>query len=171
MNDSSDKSTGVKQTRVITSGDSSSETTVHPVINNKWRFRESVGQAMNVVSDFINDNLLAVRYGTIASVAILSAYGIYKTPLFFRFENVADIPPHYFKRRKPILHGRLIQIELPIDKSFLPQHEQPITLCVHHLSPVGRLMNASTFQFFRRTTNQDKGLLRIEVGEKWSFKC
>ena len=71
MNDSSDKSTGVKQTRVITSGDSSSETTVHPVINNKWRFRESVGQAMNVVSDFINDNLLAVRYGTIASVAIL----------------------------------------------------------------------------------------------------
>jgi len=43
----------------------------HPVINNKSRFRESVGQAMNVVSDFINDNLLAVRYGTIASVAIL----------------------------------------------------------------------------------------------------
>ena len=56
---------------VIASGDSSSKMADHPVINNKSRFRESVGQAMNVVSDFINDNLLAVRYGTIASVAIL----------------------------------------------------------------------------------------------------
>jgi len=96
MDDSSDKSIGVKQTRVIASGDSSSKMAVHPVINNKSRFRESVGQAMNFVSDFINDNLLAVRYGTIASEAILSAYGIYKTPLFFGFENVADITPHYF---------------------------------------------------------------------------
>jgi len=51
---------------------------------------------MNVVSDFINNNQLEVRYGTIACIAILSAYGIYKMPLFFRFENVADIPPHYF---------------------------------------------------------------------------
>jgi len=96
MDDSSDKSIGVKQMHVIASGDSSSKTAVHPVIDNKSRFQESVRQAMNVVSDFINDNPLAVRYGTIASVAILSAYRIHKTPLLFHIENVADIPPHYF---------------------------------------------------------------------------
>ena len=98
MDDSSDKSIGVKQMHVIASGDSSSKMADHPVINNKSRFRESVGQAMDVL------------------------------------------------------------------------HEEPITLCVHHLSPVGRLMNTSTFQLFHRRTNQDEGLLRIEVGEKLEFK-
>jgi hypothetical protein len=43
-------------------------------------------------SEVINDNLIVVRYGTITSIVLLSTYGFYKTPLFFRYKSVSDIP-------------------------------------------------------------------------------
>ncbi len=54
--------------------------------------RQLFGQWTVQVSDAINDNLILVRYGTITSIALLSAYGLYKTPLFFRYKSVSDIP-------------------------------------------------------------------------------
>ncbi len=71
--------------------------------------RKSVGVAMNTISDFVNDNLIAVRYGTISTIVLLTAYGISKTPIFFRFKNVAEIPTTFFTSRK-IIHGRLVHV-------------------------------------------------------------
>jgi hypothetical protein len=55
-------------------------------------WRQEVGTAMDSVSDVINDNIVAARYATIASIALLSAYGLANTPLFFRFKTVSEIP-------------------------------------------------------------------------------
>ena len=54
--------------------------------------RENIGTGMVSVSDFVNDNLVAFRYGTLATVTLLTAYGLANTPLFFRYSSVADIP-------------------------------------------------------------------------------
>lgn len=58
-------------------------------------WRQVVGQGMEVLSDTINENIVAVRYATIASIGLLSAYGFSRTPLFFRFKTVKDIPCMY----------------------------------------------------------------------------
>lgn len=55
-------------------------------------WRQLVGQGMHAVSDAINENIVAARYATIASIVLLSAYGVASTPLFFRFKTVKDIP-------------------------------------------------------------------------------
>lgn len=55
-----------------------------------WRM--VIGKAVGDVSDKINENLIAVRYGTTATIVLLGAYGLSNTPLFFRFKTVADIP-------------------------------------------------------------------------------
>ena len=54
--------------------------------------RGGVGQGMNAFSDLVNNNLIAFRYGTVATVTLLTAYGIANTPLFFRYRSVAEIP-------------------------------------------------------------------------------
>jgi hypothetical protein len=108
-----------------------------PRLTESWR--QVVGTAMDSVSDAINDNIVAARYATFASVALLSAYGLANTPLFFRFKTVSEIPgtlrfgnirhraqeecdssffivliqlystASYFLRRRKI-HGRLIRV-------------------------------------------------------------
>ena len=55
-------------------------------------WRQVIGRGMEALSDTINDNIVAVRYATIASICLLSAYGVSRTPLFFRFKTVKDIP-------------------------------------------------------------------------------
>lgn len=55
-----------------------------------WRIQ--IGRRMGVVSDLVNDNLVAARYGTFAAIALVTAYGLSNTPLFFRFKTVQDIP-------------------------------------------------------------------------------
>lgn len=57
---------------------------------NSWR--QVVGRGMHSVSDAINENIVAARYATIASILLLSAYGVASTPLFYRFKTVKDIP-------------------------------------------------------------------------------
>lgn len=54
--------------------------------------RQWLGQWTVQTSEIINDNLILARYGTIVTVGLLSAYGLYKTPLFFRYHSVSDIP-------------------------------------------------------------------------------
>lgn len=55
-------------------------------------WRQVVGRGMHYVSDVINENIVAARYATMASIVLLSAYGIASTPLFYRFKTVKDIP-------------------------------------------------------------------------------
>lgn len=61
-----------------------------PRMTESWR--QVAGKQMQSVSDTINDNLVAARYASFASIALLSAYGLANTPLFFRFKTVSDIP-------------------------------------------------------------------------------
>jgi hypothetical protein len=50
------------------------------------------GKAMTGFSDLVNENLIAFRYGTVATVTLLTAYGLANTPLFFRYKTARDIP-------------------------------------------------------------------------------
>ena len=59
-------------------------------VEESWR--QVVGRGMHHVSDVINENIAAARYATIASILLLSAYGVASTPLFYRFKTVKDIP-------------------------------------------------------------------------------
>jgi hypothetical protein len=64
----------------------------HPSTSRNESWRQVVGRGMHYVSDVINENILAARYATIASVILLTAYGVASTPLFYRFKAVKDIP-------------------------------------------------------------------------------
>jgi hypothetical protein len=54
--------------------------------------RMVVGDTMHGFSQVINDNLIAARYGVMASIFLLTAYGLSNTPLFHRFRTVSEIP-------------------------------------------------------------------------------
>ena len=66
----------------------------HP-IPQEDSLRQVIGKGMHTVSDIINDNIIAARYATVASIVLLSAYGISRTPLFFRYKTVSEIPGEY----------------------------------------------------------------------------
>lgn len=55
-------------------------------------WRHVVGRGMNSLSDVINEHVAVARYATIASIVLLSAFGLVNTPLFYRFKTVKDIP-------------------------------------------------------------------------------
>jgi hypothetical protein len=71
--------------------------------------RQQLGGEVARVSDFINDNLIVVRYATFSTILLLGVHGIAKTPLFYRYKHVLDIPPRMFQRRKWI-HGRIVGV-------------------------------------------------------------
>jgi hypothetical protein len=54
--------------------------------------RKVVGTRMHNLSQAINDNLIAARYGAMAGIFLLTAYGLSNTPLFFRFRIISEIP-------------------------------------------------------------------------------
>ncbi|CAB9508735.1 expressed unknown protein [Seminavis robusta] len=125
--------------------------------------RNAVGQGMNAFSDAINNNLVAARYGTVATVTLLAAYGLSNTPLFFRYKSVADIPARLFVGRKR-LRARLIRTEEN------DQAGQPIICYVRHLSPVGRVLNREMYEFGTRaapsaqvTGNPEGDLIKVEI--------
>lgn len=72
-----------------TSGNSSSS---HDSGNSTTNIRSIIGQGMISFTEIVNNNMIAFRYGTIATVVLLGAYGIANTPLFFRYKTVTDIP-------------------------------------------------------------------------------
>ncbi|KAG7342501.1 hypothetical protein IV203_007594 [Nitzschia inconspicua] len=119
----------------------------------------------------INEHLIAARMVVASSVILLTAYGLFHTPLFFRFRTVADIPRHYFVQRKR-LHGRILKVEqLPVSlpsspssSSFTgisqsssssssssqttPSPPMMIQILVRHLSPVGMLLPSHWLDLF-----------------------
>jgi hypothetical protein len=141
--------------------------------------RETVGEAMHLFSDGINNNLIAARYGVFASIVLLSAYGISNTPLFFRFRTVGEIPASYFLNRRR-LYGRIIGI----DKSH---GDSTLQIYVRHLSPVGQILPKTWYDFFMRASplassltqtrstqkpeESRSELLRIKIGMLKSMTC
>jgi len=75
----------------------------------KPKFRREAGKTLSFVSDSINDHLIIARYGTFATISLMTAYGIAKTPIFHRYKTVADIPARCFASRRRI-HGRIVSI-------------------------------------------------------------
>ena len=67
------------------------------------------GKGLASFSDFINDNLIAARYGTFATITLLTAFGLSRTPIFFRYKRVSDIPSDIFSRRRTI-YGRIVHV-------------------------------------------------------------
>lgn len=89
-------------------------------------------------TNFVNDHLLAVRYGLGATISLLAAYGISQTPLFFRYRTVSDLPTTYFRNRRS-LSCRLVRVE-----SVGNVHDGHKLEChLRHLSPAERLLTAS----------------------------
>jgi len=75
----------------------------------KTMFRREAGKTLSFVADSINDHLIIARYGTFATISLLAAYGIAKTPIFHRYRTVVDIPARCFASRRRI-HGRIVSI-------------------------------------------------------------
>ena len=86
-----------------------------------------------------------------------------QTPLFFRFRNVNEIPKRFFEERR-VIHGRIIAVlkkdsnagfksSKKLSESSSnnhPEDEKPIVFLMHHLSPMGRLLNKPAFEFFQK---------------------
>jgi len=140
---------------------------------------KSFGEMLGSFSDLINDNLIIARYGTIATVFLLTSYGISKTPVFHRYKKVKDIDALSFTQRRTI-HGRIVHVienEIPIvntTKHSNNKNEVPIVCLVRHLSPMGRLLNRSSFEYLARhlpsshlkkdsPISDAKDLLKIEI--------
>ena len=104
--------------------------------------RKLAGESMTTFSDFVNNNLIAVRSGTTATILLLTAYGVSNTPLFFRFRTVADIPGSYFVGRRK-LYGRIQSVKVD-------EQSKSIHLNVRHLSPVGQVLPKPWYDFFMR---------------------
>jgi hypothetical protein len=85
------------------------------------------------ISDWMNDNLLVARYGLMASIALLTAYGIARSPLLFRYRTVSEIPAQYFLDRRT-LHFRLVAYE------SCKLNAKRTTLWCRHLSLAERLL-------------------------------
>ncbi|KAL7453248.1 hypothetical protein ACHAWC_004911 [Mediolabrus comicus] len=133
--------------------------------------RSKVGSKLSSITDFVNDNLIIIRYATFSTVFILGAYGIANTPLFYRYKNLNDIPSKVFTKRKWI-HGRIVGLleresrpTLSMSRSFehwkdtsasataidddnltKEQQQQPITILFRHSSPMERLLTESAME-------------------------
>lgn len=109
--------------------------------------RKLIGNSINAVSDVINDNIIIARYTCFSTIALLTAYGLFKTPLFHRYKSVSEIPSTHFSNRKTI-HGRIVHV-VENKYSTNPEKgtEQPIVCLIRHLSPVGRLLNKASFNY------------------------
>lgn len=113
--------------------------------------RHLIGNSINTLTGAINDNIIIARYSTIAAISLLTVYGISKTPIFFRYKNVCDLPSSLFANRRTI-HGRIVHVVENDVASFVREsdsgiREEPIICLVRQLSPMARLLNRSSFNF------------------------
>jgi len=122
-------------------------------IGNTSSVRSIVGDSINKVTNLINENIILARYATITSVVLLTSFGMIKSPLFFRYKRVCDIPSYQFLNRKNI-HGRIVG-------TLNTGEGGPIICFVRHLSPVGRLVPRSYSK--GRISTDAKDLLKVEI--------
>lgn len=142
--------------------------------------RHLIGNSINTITGAINDNIIIARYTTIAAISLLTVYGISKTPIFFRYKNVCDVPSSLFANRRTI-HGRIIHVVESDVASFAHEsgsgtREEPIVCLVRQLSPMARLLNRSSFNFMvgmnpssqlngrdKSQLQHSKDLLKVEI--------
>jgi hypothetical protein len=149
--------------------DQPSTTTDSSSASSSW-IRDAGGRVTQAVADGINNNLIAARYGTMAAIGLLAAYGISQTPLFFRYRTVSEIPSRYFpgggggggnsSLRRRMFFGRLPGRMMPgcTENNAAPRscssdnsinNSGAAVLCyVRHLSPVERLLSRSWLDTF-----------------------
>jgi hypothetical protein len=131
-----------------------------PKKSSSQSMRMSVGAGTKRLSEIVNENLIVARYATFASIALLTAYGIAHTPLFFRYQSVAEIPTLYFHRRRKI-PCRLMKM-MPVGP------EQPVLCQIRHLSLFERVLSKSLFERFIKfhpssLISNDRDYLTIEI--------
>lgn len=137
--------------------------------------RSQIGGSVSLLTDFIEDNIIVARIAGKTSVFLLTAYGLYKTPIFFRYKRVADIPPFMFTKRKTI-YGRIVHLVEPDFAQRMRmnnlENPMPITCLVRHQSPMGRLLNKSAFEFLEKysptigkyhNVEDAKDLIKVEI--------
>jgi len=154
--------------------DPSIQSTSKPKQSPDANARQVIGNSINTVTDVINGNIIASRYGAIASIALLTAYGISKTPIFFRYKRVSDIPSSLFTNRR-IIHGRIVHVVEKDINSLARESgkEESIVCLVRQLSPIARLLNRSSFDFMvgispssqvnKGKLHDAKDLLKVEI--------
>jgi hypothetical protein len=118
--------------------------TAIPIASQHSEIRRTVGGMTVRISDFVNSHLIAVRYGIFSTIAVLTAYGLVHSPLFFRYRNVSEIPSRYFQQRRH-LHGRLIRCNRtmmnPTKNDTMTKTPAVITCWIRHLSPIERCLS------------------------------
>lgn len=108
-------SQGYNENNINTHKESPNDNEAIPPSSNQDRHSTStsktqyLGSSLSSFSDFINDNLIIARYGTFATITLLTAYGLSQTPIFFRYKKICDIPRYAFANRYTI-HGRIINV-------------------------------------------------------------
>ena len=132
--------------------------------------RSFAGTVLHHLTDLVNDNLIAARYGAFATIALVSAYSVAHSPLFFRFKTVSHIPTYYFLKRKKI-RCRLVRI---LEQETDAAEQQSVKCLVRHLSPAGSLLNRAAFDFCinvspsaavgRKLEDNMRDLIKVEIG-------
>ena len=148
--------------------------------NQTFDIRQAVGGGMHAVSDLINEHIIAARYATFATVVLLGAVGMSRTPLFHRFKSVSEIPAEFFAERRT-LHGRVIHVvqegsggttAASMSKTEASMAEKPVVCLIRHLSPVGRLLSKTAFDFSLSNSpsvrlggriEESRDLLKVEI--------
>ena len=87
---SSDSSPDEMEAPLVGTDSKESKTSGDSNVSPNFNPRHTVGQGLHILSDTINDHLIAARYATLASIGLLAAYGLSHTPLFSRYRTVAD---------------------------------------------------------------------------------
>jgi len=159
--------------------DAASGNSNHHVEHQPFDTRQTIGDGMHAVSDIINEHIIAARYATFATVVLLGAVGIARTPLFHRYKSASEIPAEFFAKRKT-LHGRIIHVlreeggssAAPKSANASGNVEKPVICLVRHLSPIGRLLSKTAFDFSLSNSptvrlvgsiEESRDLLRVEI--------
>ena len=164
--------------------DSTSSTTTDttPAASSSLDVRQTIGSGIHSFSDVVNENLIAARYAALASIALLAAYGISQTPLFFRYRTVSEIPSRLFTSRKTIT-GRLMLCRRDNNNNnknssdmmaAANKNASAVTCYVRHLSPIERLLSKSWLDWMlkihpaatlrrERPEENPNELLRVQV--------
>lgn len=80
---------------------------------------------------------------------LAKAYGISRTPLLFRYRNVAEVPRSYFVGRRN-LYCRIIGVHRDASANYSSNENVGIHVLVRHLSPIGALLPTSWFESLMR---------------------
>ena len=150
-NDIIDSSSPQHQSRLaqLADGDSggSSSSDSHTISTTA---RSVAGSWSVKLSDAINSNIVTARYATLATIGLLSIYGIAHTPLFFRYRTVSEIPSRYFGSYRKTITCRLVRTAEATPARGGTDTAGPIRLEMRHLSPIERILPLSWYDWIMK---------------------